>query len=106
MVRRLTASFAAASIFYNALLPETGPAEELGRTSGIAWGIGYLGGALILVLNLVMLKKRLADAEKKMPGMDDRVKAAKIEAQKMEVEIFQMNQPRPHRFSIQPATSR
>lgn len=48
-------------------------------------------------------KKRLADAQKKMPGMDDRVKAAESEAQKMEDEIFQTNQPRPHKFTIRPA---
>lgn len=50
-------------------------------------------------------KKRLADAEAKLPGMDDRVKAANIDAQKIEDEIFQINQPKPHRFAIQPATN-
>lgn len=50
-------AFAAASIFYNALLPEVAPREEMGRASGTAWGIGYLGGALLLVINLLMLKK-------------------------------------------------
>jgi lysophospholipase L1-like esterase len=49
-------------------------------------------------------KKRLADAEKKMPGMDGRVKAAELEARKMEDEIFRTNQPKPHTFTIQPAT--
>lgn len=48
---------AAAAVFYNALLPELGPPESLGRASGIAWGTGYLGGGLLLALNLVMLKK-------------------------------------------------
>jgi UMF1 family MFS transporter len=51
------ACFAAASIFYNALLPELGPPERLGRLSGIAWGVGYVGGALLLVVNLIMLRK-------------------------------------------------
>ena len=50
-------------------------------------------------------KKRLADAEKKMPGMDDRVKAAELDAQKIEDEIFQTNQPKPHKFTIQPAAN-
>lgn len=50
------ACFAFASIFYNALLPELGPPESLGRASGFAWGIGYVGGALLLVLNLIMLR--------------------------------------------------
>ena len=46
-------------------------------------------------------KKRLADAEKKMPGMDDRVNTANSEIRKMEDEIFQTNQPKPHKFTIQ-----
>ncbi|MCA9757789.1 MAG: MFS transporter [Candidatus Eisenbacteria bacterium] len=49
-------AFSASSIFYNALLPEVGPREALGRISGIAWGVGYVGGALLLVLNLLMLQ--------------------------------------------------
>ncbi len=50
-------AFSATAIFYNALLPEVAPPEKLGRVSGIAWGIGYLGGALLPVLNLIMLQK-------------------------------------------------
>jgi UMF1 family MFS transporter len=50
-------AFSATAIFYNALLPDVAPPETLGRVSGIAWGIGYLGGALLLVLNLIMLQK-------------------------------------------------
>lgn len=51
------ACFAGASVFYNALLPEVAPRERLGRASGISWGVGYLGGALLLTLNLIMLKR-------------------------------------------------
>ncbi len=51
------ACFAACSVFYNALLPEVAPPERLGRASGIAWGVGYLGGAALLVLNLLMLER-------------------------------------------------
>src|SRR5690606_210820 len=50
-------AFSATAIFYNALLPDVAPPEKLGRVSGLAWGIGYLGGALLLVLNLLMLQK-------------------------------------------------
>jgi hypothetical protein len=50
-------------------------------------------------------KKRLADAEKKMPGMDDRLNAANSEIRRMEDEIFQTNQPKPHKFTIQLATN-
>ncbi len=49
--------YSAASIFYNSLLPEIAPAERRGRISGLAWGIGYVGGALLLVVNLVMLRR-------------------------------------------------
>ncbi len=49
--------FAAAAVFYNALLPEVAPKESIGRASGIAWGVGYLGGGLLLVLNLLMLQR-------------------------------------------------
>jgi len=48
--------FSASSIFYNALLPEVGHRSQLGRVSGIAWGFGYVGGALLLGLNLLMLQ--------------------------------------------------
>lgn len=47
-------------------------------------------------------KQRLADAEKKMPGMDERVKAAEAAAKAIEDDIFKTNQPRPHRFEIRP----
>ncbi|MEK7950949.1 SGNH/GDSL hydrolase family protein [Luteolibacter sp. Y139] len=47
-------------------------------------------------------KQRLADAEKKMPGMDERVKAAEAAAQAIEDDIFKTNQPRQHRFEIRP----
>lgn len=50
-------AYAASSIFYNALLPLVAPRAELGRASGLAWGIGYLGGSLLLVLNLLMLTR-------------------------------------------------
>lgn len=48
-------------------------------------------------------KQRLAEAKKKMPGMDERVKAAEAAALVIEDEIFKINAPRPHRFDIQPA---
>ncbi|MCW1887511.1 SGNH/GDSL hydrolase family protein [Luteolibacter flavescens] len=47
-------------------------------------------------------KQRLADAEKKLPGMEERVKAAEAAARAIEDDIFKNNQPRPHRFEIRP----
>ncbi len=50
-------------------------------------------------------KRRLADAEKRVVGMEGRVEAARIDAQKIEDEIFRANQPRPHKFRIEPAAN-
>jgi len=39
-------------VFYNALLPEIAPKKMIGRLSGWAWGLGYIGGlsALSIIL--------------------------------------------------------
>ena len=42
-------------VFYNAFLPEITPPEKIGRVSGFAWGLGYFGGLLCLVVALVTL---------------------------------------------------
>lgn len=39
-------------VFYNALLPHVAPAEKIGRVSGWAWGLGYLGGLSALAFSL------------------------------------------------------
>lgn len=41
-----------AVVFYNAMLPSLTVPERLGRWSGWAWGLGYVGGLLCLVLAL------------------------------------------------------
>lgn len=41
-----------ATVFYNAFLPKLAPPEYLGRISGWAWGVGYLGGLLCLIIAL------------------------------------------------------
>ncbi|SOH93409.1 MFS transporter, UMF1 family [Monaibacterium marinum] len=45
-----------AFIFLNAMLPDLGPQDQIGRISGSAWAMGYLGGlaSLILVLGLMV----------------------------------------------------
>ena len=48
-------AFEAAQTFYNALLPSLAGAERVGRLSGWAWGCGYAGGLVCLVLALVGL---------------------------------------------------
>jgi UMF1 family MFS transporter len=41
-----------AAVFNNAMMPDLVPRSELGRLSGTAWGFGYIGGLLSLVLVL------------------------------------------------------
>lgn len=48
--------FAGGNVFYNAFLRDLAAPSESGKVSGWGWGIGYLGGGLLLVINLVMLK--------------------------------------------------
>jgi UMF1 family MFS transporter len=48
--------FSWSSIVYNALLPRIAPRARIGRLSGWGWGLGYLGGGLVLVLELALLR--------------------------------------------------
>lgn len=41
-----------AAIFNNAMMPDLVPRSELGRLSGSAWGLGYLGGLVSLIFIL------------------------------------------------------
>jgi UMF1 family MFS transporter len=43
-----------ATTFTNAMLPDLGTAEEIGRISGSGWAFGYLGGLLSLILVLTL----------------------------------------------------
>jgi len=47
-----TVGFEMATLFYNALMPGIAPRAMLGRISGWAWGIGYAGGLLALIIGL------------------------------------------------------
>ncbi len=42
--------------FYNAFLPQICSAGDIGLVSGISWAIGYVGGGICLLLNLIMLE--------------------------------------------------
>jgi UMF1 family MFS transporter len=44
-----------AATFNNAMMPDLVPRSELGRLSGSAWGLGYIGGLICLVLVLGLL---------------------------------------------------
>ncbi len=47
----------ASVVIYNAFLPEIANAEERDAVSSRGWGLGYLGGGLLLALNLVLYGK-------------------------------------------------
>ncbi|PZQ97919.1 MAG: MFS transporter [Cereibacter sphaeroides] len=44
-----------ATTFINAMLPDMGTREEMGRISGSGWAFGYLGGVIALILMLLFL---------------------------------------------------
>jgi UMF1 family MFS transporter len=46
--------FAGANVFYNALLPHVAKADEIDQVSVKGYAMGYLGGGLLLVINVLM----------------------------------------------------
>lgn len=58
-------NFGASVVIYNSFLPEIAPPEERDAVSSRGWGIGYLGGGLLLALNLLLFlnAKRLGISE-------------------------------------------
>lgn len=45
--------FGAAIVFYNAYLPDIASEDQRDRVSSYGWAMGYLGGGLLLLLNLI-----------------------------------------------------
>jgi UMF1 family MFS transporter len=45
----------ASSVIYNSFLPQIAAPQDRDRVSTIGWGVGYIGGGLLLLLNLVVL---------------------------------------------------
>jgi MFS transporter, UMF1 family len=58
LVSNLT--FGASVVVYNSFLPEIASERERDAVSSRGWGIGYLGGGLLLALNLVLAAKAAA----------------------------------------------
>ena len=52
----------ASSVVYNSFLPQLAGPDERDRVSSIGWGVGYVGGGLLLALNLVALEAHGASA--------------------------------------------
>jgi len=50
-------SYGASIVFYNSFLPDIATADERDRVSSVGWAIGYLGGGLLLALNLFLFSK-------------------------------------------------
>ena len=47
-------AFGASIVFYNAYLPDIASPDQRDRVSSFGWAMGYLGGGLLLILNLVI----------------------------------------------------
>ena len=50
--------FGAAIVFYNAFLPDIAEPDERDRVSSVGWALGYLGGGILLALNLILFLMR------------------------------------------------
>ncbi|MGN6720698.1 MAG: MFS transporter [Candidatus Binatia bacterium] len=50
-------SFGASVVFYNAFLIDIAGLEERDHVSSMGWALGYIGGGLLLALNLLLLAK-------------------------------------------------
>ena len=50
-------SYGASIVFYNSFLPDIASAEERDHVSSVGWAFGYLGGGLLLALNLYLFSK-------------------------------------------------
>ena len=58
-----------ATIFTNAMLPDLGPPERIGRISGNGWAFGYLGGLVSLVIMLLFFAES-TQTGKTLIGLD------------------------------------
>jgi UMF1 family MFS transporter len=51
-------AFGAAMVFYNSYLPDIASEDQRDRVSSYGWAMGYMGGGLLLLLNLVLYQLR------------------------------------------------
>lgn len=56
--------FTGSLVFYNAYLPEIAPPEMQDKLSAKGFALGYLGSAILLIVNLVLVMKQETGAEK------------------------------------------
>jgi UMF1 family MFS transporter len=57
-----TIGFEGGYVFYNSFLPDVSTPKTIGRVSGWAWAIGYVGGLLSLALCAPLIRRPLRDA--------------------------------------------
>ena len=57
-----TIGFEGGYVFYNAFLPDVSTPKTIGRVSGWAWAIGYVGGLLSLALCFPLIRRPLRTA--------------------------------------------
>jgi len=50
-------SFGASIVFYNSFLPEIATPDRRDHVSSMGWAIGYIGGGLLLALNLLLFSR-------------------------------------------------
>jgi UMF1 family MFS transporter len=51
-------AFGAAMVFYNSYLPDIANEDQRDRVSSYGWAMGYMGGGLLLLLNLIFYQLR------------------------------------------------
>ncbi|MGR9050947.1 MFS transporter [Halobacillus faecis] len=52
-----TIGFSGANVFYDAFLPEVAKEEDIDRVSAAGFTLGYVGGGVLLAINLLMIMK-------------------------------------------------
>ncbi|MCB0430769.1 MAG: MFS transporter [Flavobacteriales bacterium] len=50
-----TMGFSGSLVFYNAYLPEIAEVKDQDRVSALGFGLGYVGSAILLIVNLIMI---------------------------------------------------
>src|SRR5262249_28250742 len=53
-------SYGASIVFYNSFLPEIATPDRRDHVSSMGWAIGYIGGGLLLALNLLLFSRAAA----------------------------------------------
>jgi UMF1 family MFS transporter len=48
--------FSSSIVFNDSFLPQISTEKNIGRISSLGWGLGYIGGGLLLLINLIMLQ--------------------------------------------------